>query len=130
MEGYYLPAIAEGNNPLGRILRTPLCPELYDLTDFEDIQKDLGESDYAALYKGNPLSEKGNLFKLEYFRYFEIKDDLFILHKPNGNVIIPVRFCTCFQTYNPTGSSKSLADYGALRPGISPHPPIHFWSMY
>lgn len=60
------------------------------------------------------MSEKGNLFKREYFRYFEVKDDLFVLDKPNGDVIIPVRSCTCFQTYDPTGSSKTSADFGVL----------------
>lgn len=109
-----LPAIAKENDPLGRLPGTPLCPELHDLADLQDIQNDLGPYDWSALYDGNPMSEKGNLFKREYFRYFEVKDDIFILHKPNGDVVIPVRSCTCFQTYDPTGSSKTSADFGVL----------------
>lgn len=35
------------------------------------------------------------------------REDLFVLNKPNGDVIIPVRSCTCFQTYDPTGSTMS-----------------------
>ena len=109
-----LPALAREDDPLGRLPGTPLCPELHDLADLQDIKDDLGEYDWSALYEGNPMSEKGNLFKREYFRYFDIKDDLFVLHKPNGDVIIPVRSCTCFQTYDPTGSSKTSADFGVL----------------
>ena len=109
-----LPAIAKGNDPLGRLPGTPLCPELHDLADLQDIKEDLGEYDWSALYEGDPLSEKGNLFKREYFRYFDVLDDLFVLHKPNGDVVIPVRSCTCFQTYDPTGSSKTSADFGVI----------------
>jgi len=109
-----LPALAEDDDPIGRLPGTPLCPELHDLDDLMDIKEDAGDYDWLALYQGRPSSEKGNLFKREYFRYFDIKDDLFILHKPNGDVVIPVRSCTCFQTYDPTGSSKTSADYGVL----------------
>jgi hypothetical protein len=109
-----LPARARENDPLGRLPGTPLCPELHNAEDLQDIEHTLGPYDYSALYDGDPLSEKGGLFKREYFRYFEIKDDLFILHKPNGDVVIPVRSCTCFQTYDPTGSSKTSADFGVI----------------
>lgn len=108
------PAIAEENDPLGRLPGTPLCPELHNLDDLQDIEHTLGPYDFASLYRGKPLSEKGSLFKKEYFRYFEIKDDLFILHLPNTDIVVPKNTCVCFQTYDPTGSSKTSADYGVL----------------
>ena len=40
-----LPAIAKGNDPLGRVPGTPLCPEVHDLAVLQDIREDLGKYD-------------------------------------------------------------------------------------
>lgn len=57
----------------------------------------------------------GNMFKRQYFRYYSIEADQFVLSLPNGATErIPVKSCTCFETCDPAGSSKTSADFFVL----------------
>jgi len=66
-----LPAIAEENDPLGRKPGEPLWPKRYSKKRLENIKRIVGPYWWEALYQGNPVARGGNLFKKEFFRYYE-----------------------------------------------------------
>ncbi|WP_439392551.1 phage terminase large subunit [Bradyrhizobium sp. PMVTL-01] len=72
-----LPAIAEDNDPLGRMPGEPLWPDGPDKFDlpFLHQQQDLDATGFAALYQGRPSAVDGDLFKRENVRYYT-KDEL------------------------------------------------------
>ena len=58
-----LPAIAEENDPLGRNVGEPLCPERRTLAWLNE-QKALGGYNFQALYQCNPTAREGSFFKV------------------------------------------------------------------
>ena len=61
-----LPALAEENDPLGRLPGEPLCPERFSLEKLEERRKILGEG-FEGLYQQNPVPRGGLFFKREWF---------------------------------------------------------------
>jgi len=87
--------------------------------DQEAYQRSLAELDLVTrqqLEHGDwDIGVIGNMFKRQYFHYFTVKDDNFIISLPNDKTdIIPVKSCICFQTCDPAGSAKTSADYFVL----------------
>ncbi len=62
-----LPAEAEENDPLGRKIGDPLCPERFDKSALEEKRAILGSYGFAALYQGRPIPREGGLFKRSWF---------------------------------------------------------------
>lgn len=106
-----LPAIAGDRDPIGRLPGTPLWPERFPLTELEKTRLSMGSYIWSALYQQTPGDPEGNLFKRQYFRYFTIDGDMFVLSDKER---IPISSCTCFQTCDPAGSAKTSADYFVL----------------
>lgn len=74
-----LPVEAEENDPLGREVGEPLCPEIGKDADWlEDFKANMvgqeGSRTWNALYQGHPVALEGNLIKREWWRYYESKD--------------------------------------------------------
>lgn len=110
-----LPALAGEHDPLGRLPGTPLWPERFPLTELDKTRLSMGSYIWNALYQQSPGDPEGSLFKRQFFHYFTVKDDNFIISLPNDKTdIIPVKSCICFQTCDPAGSAKSSADYFVL----------------
>ena len=63
-----LPAIAEGDDALGREPGEPLCPELFPLPALESIRDRLGSYWWAALYQQRPAPPGGTVFKRHWFK--------------------------------------------------------------
>ena len=61
-----LPALAEGDDPLGREPGEALCPERYDEAALARIQRVMGNSFYA-LYQQRPTAPEGEFFKRSWF---------------------------------------------------------------
>lgn len=64
------------NDPLGRSLGDALLPEIGKdniwMTEFKkNFQDDEGESTWVALFMGSPTIKGGNLFKKDYWKYYE-----------------------------------------------------------
>jgi predicted phage terminase large subunit-like protein len=57
-----LPAIAEPNDPLGRVIGTPLWPEWESLQDLLRKRELIGERTWSALFQQTPLPSSGRLF--------------------------------------------------------------------
>lgn len=64
-----LPAEAEENDPLGREIGAALCPERYDLDALNSIKSVMGSS-YNALFQQRPSAIEGEIFKREWWKYF------------------------------------------------------------
>lgn len=62
-----LPAEAEADDPLGRVVGEALCPERFDLNALAEIKTVLGSNRYAALYQQRPVPAEGGLFKRRWF---------------------------------------------------------------
>lgn len=64
-----LPALAENNDPLGRLEGEALCPERYSREALLEI-KSVQQGAFDALYQGRPSAMEGAIFKREYWRYY------------------------------------------------------------
>lgn len=58
-----LPALAEANDPLGRLPGEALCPQRYDAEALQTIKKSIGPRFFTSLYQGTPTIQEGRIFK-------------------------------------------------------------------
>jgi predicted phage terminase large subunit-like protein len=68
-----LPALAEENDILDRQIDDPLWPRFYPKERLLEIKKTIGDREFNALYQQRPTSVEGNLFKREWWRYYETR---------------------------------------------------------
>lgn len=61
------PAIAEIDDPLGRLPGAALWPERYDEKRLAIIKQTLGSYQWSALYQGRPTPPEGEMFKRSWF---------------------------------------------------------------
>jgi predicted phage terminase large subunit-like protein len=66
-----LPAIAEADDPLGRVPGEPLWPEWESLDQLNRKRLIVGARDWSALYQQRPAPEDGDFFKREWLRPYE-----------------------------------------------------------
>lgn len=75
-----LPMEAEENDPMGREVGDPLCPEMGRDYDFmQNLKENLhktqsGIRTWNALYQGRPTSLEGNILKREWWNYYQAND--------------------------------------------------------
>lgn len=70
-----LPALAEEDDPLGRVVGEPLWPEWYGMEALQDLYGSCEPREWSALYQGQPVTEGGNIFKSWWWgRYREMPD--------------------------------------------------------
>jgi predicted phage terminase large subunit-like protein len=48
-----------------------LCPQRYDIEEYERIREAIGTRDFAALYQQRPAPEAGNMFNPAWWQYYE-----------------------------------------------------------
>ena len=65
-----LPALAEADDPLGRMPGEALCPARYPVDELLRIKSVLGTWAFEALYQQRPMPLEGGLFKREWFSKF------------------------------------------------------------
>jgi hypothetical protein len=66
-----LPALAEKDDILGRQIEEPLWPKFYPKERLLEIKKTIGDREFASLYQQRPALTEGNLFKREWWKYYE-----------------------------------------------------------
>ena len=76
-----LPLEAEDNDPIGRNIGDALCPEIGKdndwLLDFKSVYLTKeGSRAWNALYQGHPTGLEGNMFKREWWRYYDELPDI------------------------------------------------------
>lgn len=109
-ESIVLPAIAEENDILGRKVGEPLWEERYGIDELENIKKAIGSREFSALYQQKPQVEDGGLFKRQYFKYFDVKNDFIIADDKNVNI----KDCFYFQTIDTAMSTHKNNDFTAI----------------
>jgi predicted phage terminase large subunit-like protein len=65
-----LPAEAEEDDPLGRPVGAPLCPDRYDLPALADLRATMGTEAYTALFQQRPQPAGGGMFKRDWWQSF------------------------------------------------------------
>lgn len=65
------PAIAEGDDILGRREGEALCPERYNEEDFAQIRPDVGPKAWASLFQQRPYIEDGDVIKRAWLRHYK-----------------------------------------------------------
>ena len=104
-----LPAIAEVEDPLGRLPGEPLWPDRFPLTELESIRKQQGDFSFASLYQGRPRPKGSNVFNTPNY-YDREKLDL-----TGCRVVIGA---------DPAASEKTSADYSvAIALAVRGHGP-------
>ena len=91
-----LPAIAEDDDPLGRELGQPLCPDLFSKDALESIKKAVGSYWWASLYQQRPSPAEGGIFKRNWWQYYRR---------------VPDRFDEIIQSWDMTFKDTKTADY-------------------
>lgn len=66
-----LPAMAEDNDPLGRAVGAPLCPERRPLEELEAIRRLVGEFRWACLYQQRPAPLEGGIIRQNWFNTYK-----------------------------------------------------------
>ena len=65
-----LPAAAEFNDPMGRAMDEPLCPERYGKEALASIKTSVGSQKWAALYQQRPSALEGNIIQRAWLKYY------------------------------------------------------------
>lgn len=69
---FVLPAIAEENDPIGRVPGTALWPEKYPLPLLYATKGEISPYDWDGIYMQSPTLKEGTLFRREYFQEIEV----------------------------------------------------------
>lgn len=67
-----LPAIAEADDPLGRVIGEPLNPDRYPLGELEKIKTVMGSWAFEALFQQRPMPAEGGMFKGGWFKFVDV----------------------------------------------------------
>lgn len=78
-----LPALAEEDDPLGRLPGEPLWPEWFTQAMFDEARRDPRR--WAALYQQRPSPETGDYFKAEWLRLYDRAPDRDTMHIYGGS---------------------------------------------
>ncbi len=93
MEYINLPALAEGNDPLGRNEGEALWVDRYNRDNLLAKKAASGPFWWAAMYQGGPVARGGNLFKSDNFRYYDIdlETNEYLCYRINDNQPIRIK---------------------------------------
>lgn len=109
------PALAEGEDVLGRKKGEALWPERFNKEWLERMKADIGSYLFSALYQQSPAPAEGQLVKRSWFRYYTEEEDYFLLHAANGSVKrVEKKRCMVFQTCDPAATENETSDYFVL----------------
>lgn len=53
-----------------------LCPQRYEIEEYERIREAIGTRDFAALYQQRPAPEGGNMFDPSWWQYYDVTTEL------------------------------------------------------
>lgn len=69
-ESLSLPAIAETNDPIGRVEGEALWQEQYPIEALQSIRRQVGSAAFASLYQQRPAPIEGRVFRREWWRHY------------------------------------------------------------
>lgn len=92
------PAVADGEDALGRVKGQALWPWRYNEDRLKEIRRTVGEFDWASLYQQSPAPQGGSQFQRKYFRYCWRESDWWVLRDHDGaEKKVPLSRCWYFQ---------------------------------
>lgn len=110
-----IPAIAKGNDPLGRKIGEPLWPDRFNLASILEQKKMLGEFWFSALYQQEPIFTTGKIFKRENFRYFTLTNDLLTIKVVESKNVRSeyqlLQYCSIFATIDLAIKTSERSDF-------------------
>jgi len=114
-----LPILAKENDLLNRKSGQLLWEGRFELSEILERKETLGDFWFSALYQQEPNISNGEIFKKQYFRYFEIEfieeKKYLILNKSSINQrVIKLDDCKIFVTMDLAISTKTKADWTVL----------------
>lgn len=126
-----LPALAEDNDPLGRKPGEALWPERYDEVSLNRTKVAMGTYMFNAMYQQHPSPPDGTMFRRTDFRYWELQEHTYLVHRDTGDERFAPDQCWHFQTVDPTASAKTTADWFVCSTWIvTPKKDLLLWDVY
>ncbi len=105
-----LPALAEGNDPMGRKEGEALWPDRWPADKLEKRKRRFGSYVWSALYQQRPAPEEGGKFKRNWFRYYRREGEFYRLITGGADKLIRISDCTRFMTGDVAGTEKRKED--------------------
>lgn len=103
-----LPAIAEGDDPLGRAEGEPLWPDRFPLKHLLGIKDGPGgPRNWQCLYQGQPTGDQGDMFRREWFNTFVEQAGTLV----GATTVSKRENLAIFATLDLAFSTKNRADY-------------------
>lgn len=113
-EYLHIPAVADTeDDPLGREIGEALWPEFYNTEALVAIKKAVGSRVWNALYQGRPSAMEGNIFKREWWKYYDVRP----IVNPSGDRVIISVDCTFKDTKH--------SDYVAVQVWLARRPNVY-----
>lgn len=111
-----LPAIAEDNDPLGRLPGQALWPQRYNAEALATIKDTVGSYWWSALYQQSPTPVGDTLYRREWAGTWELKHGILMLRRHGETVptLVPLAGCVKFGMMDLAASTKQSADYTVL----------------
>ena len=126
-----LPALAEENDPMGREPGEALWPERYDEDSLNKTRIAMGSYMFNAMYQQHPYPPDGTMFRRKDFRYWELDNHTYLLHRDTGDERFSPDQCWHFQTVDPTASDKTTADWFVCSTWIvTPKNDLLLWDVF
>lgn len=102
----------EGINDVGEAL----CPDLHSLEELRVIRRLQGTYYWSALYQQRPAPAGGYIFRREWFRYFTVEADRYVLWDQEGREAAAYDKARCWiiQTCDPAATAKEENDWFCL----------------
>ena len=110
-ERVVFPAVAEGDDVLGRVEGQALWPGRFDSPKLQEIRQTLGTYFWSALYQQRPQPEGGSILKRSWFRYWRMADGYYILSRDGKDELVDPADCWKFQTIDAAATESERSDY-------------------
>lgn len=91
-----------------------LWPSQVPQKELDALKKSLGPQAYSAQFQQDPVTAGGNVFKAEWFRYFSVADQFYVLYRPEGEKKVLRAQCWLFATVDLAISKSNSADYTVI----------------
>lgn len=111
-----LPALAEENDPLGRVIGEALWPERYNEEALQEIRSKRGEYWFSALYQQRPTPVGAAMFRRANVTRYRKEGDSLLMYTAGSSipVIWSLSACNVFSTVDLAASKKTTADYTVI----------------
>jgi predicted phage terminase large subunit-like protein len=91
-----------------------LWPKRLNKRSLDGLRKSLGSIGYASQYQQRPVPAGGGQFKKQWFKYFTVEDNAYILNTEFGIKIVAREICTRIITVDLAISMKQDADFTVI----------------